>query len=134
MTPLRVLYVDDDADIRTIVGLALSLDSTLIVDVAASGTEALAQLDAGIQPDVAVLDVMMPGIDGPALFQRIRERETSRDLPVIFMTAKAQPSDVARFHEQGAIGVIRKPFDPIHLAGEIRAMVQAHHARMTQER
>lgn len=130
MTPLRVLYVDDDADIRTIVELALSLDPALVVDIAASAIEALSQLDSGLQPDVAVLDVMMPEIDGPALLRRLRGHETARDLPVIFMTAKAQTLDVARFHEQGAIGVIRKPFDPIHLAGEIRAMVQAHHARM----
>jgi two-component system OmpR family response regulator len=125
MTPLRVLYVDDDADIRTIVRMALSLDPAMTLTEAASGTEALALVAGGLVPDVAVVDVMMPGMTGPALMEALHARPVTAALPVIVMTAKARPADVAAYRARGATGVISKPFDPLTLAGEIRALVGA---------
>jgi two-component system, OmpR family, response regulator len=120
MTPLRLLYVDDDDDIRHIVELSLSIDPSITLKVAASAGEALAALTSGWLPDAALLDVMMPGIDGPALLDRLRADPLTAGIPVIFLTAKARPADVARYRERGALGVILKPFDPVTLAAEVR--------------
>jgi len=74
------------------------------------------------KPDVILLDVMMPGMDGAATFQRLRATPGLEDIPVIFMTAKALPQEVARFRELGAIGVIAKPFDAMQLGNQVRAI------------
>ena len=123
MTALSILYVDDDPDIRTIVALALSIDPEITVRLAASAAEALAALAQGIPPDVALLDVMMPDMDGAALVERLRATPATATLPVVFVTARARAADIRRYREQGAIGVIPKPFDPVTLAREIRALV-----------
>jgi CheY-like chemotaxis protein len=85
-----------------------------------SGVEALAQMPV-LKPDLVLLDVMMPELDGPALLGRMRKDPVLSRLPVIFITAKAMPDEVVRFRSLGAIGVIAKPFDPMKLAGEVRA-------------
>ena len=122
--PIQVLYVDDEHDIRTIAMMSLGLDPGMEVRSAASGTEALALLDAGDwRPDVALLDVMMPGMDGPALLTEIRARPDIAVLPVIFMTARARQSDIDAYRALGASGVIIKPFDPIELAKQVRALI-----------
>jgi len=123
MTSLSVLYVDDDADIRTIVSLALSLDPTITLRVATSGAEALDVVAAGFVPDVAVLDVMMPGMDGLTLLDRLHALPVAAKVPVIFMTAQARQADIAAYQARGAIGVIVKPFDPIRLAACVREML-----------
>jgi two-component system OmpR family response regulator len=126
MTILHILCVDDDPDIRTIAVMALGLDPSMDVRSASSGTEALALLDdAGWRPDVVLLDVMMPGMDGPAVLATIRGRSDTAALPVIFMTARARKADVDAYRDIGAIGVIVKPFDPLALAGEVRALIGA---------
>ncbi len=123
MTPLSILYVDDDPDIRVIVATALSLDSSIRLRVAGSGGEALKMVAAGDPPDVAVLDVMMPGMDGPALMAQFAAVPEMKDVPVIFMTAKARQADVALYRAKGARGVILKPFDPLTLAANIRGIL-----------
>ncbi|PXA85170.1 hypothetical protein DMC47_38120 [Nostoc sp. 3335mG] len=123
---MRILCVDDDPDIRTIAVMALGLDPGMEVRSAASGAEGLAVLDGGgWMPDVVLLDVMMPGMDGPAVLATIRANSETRALPVIFMTARARKADVDAYRDLGAIGVIVKPFDPLALAGEVRALVGA---------
>lgn len=122
---LEVLYVDDDDDIRHIVELSLGLDPDINVRIVSSGAEALVELDRGGVPDVILLDVMMPVIDGPMLLGLLRQRADTAEVPVIFMTAKTRPADVADYHERGAIGVIMKPFDPVGLADEIRGKLAA---------
>lgn len=117
---LEVLYVDDDDDIRHIVELALGLDPGINVRIVSSGAEALVELDRSGAPDVILLDVMMPVIDGPMLLGLLRERPDTANTPVIFMTAKTRPADVADYRARGAIGVVMKPFDPVGLADEIR--------------
>jgi two-component system, OmpR family, response regulator len=121
---LRVLYVDDEADIREIVSLSLGLDPEIDVVSVASGLEALAAVDAHL-PDVILLDVMMPDMDGPTTLFRLRESEGTRAVPVIFMTARTQGREVERFKALGALGVIAKPFNPITLASDLKALLAA---------
>lgn len=118
---LKLLYVDDDEDIRHIVGLSLGLDPTIDVRIVGSAAGALAEIDRSGVPDVMLLDVMMPEMDGPTLLCRLRQRSDTAAVPVIFMTAKARPADIADYRQRGAIGVIMKPFDPVGLAAEVRA-------------
>jgi len=116
---LKVLHVEDEPDIREVAGLALSLDPDMELTSAASGQEALARLET-LAPDVILLDVMMPGMDGPSVLAALRERPGLQATPVIFMTARAQGSEIERYLALGAVGVITKPFDPMTLAREVR--------------
>lgn len=122
-----ILYVDDEEDIREIVELSLRLDATLDITTRASGQAALDHLETRV-PDLVVLDVMMPGLDGPATLARMREHPECADLPVVFLTAKAQREELERFLLLGAIGVIAKPFDPMTLADQLREIWDAHRA------
>jgi CheY-like chemotaxis protein len=128
MTALRILHVDDESDIREVVELSLGLDPAFTVKSCASGGDALAMV-ANWPPDLILCDVMMPVMDGPATLVHLREcPETSR-IPVVFMTARAQTSDMEHFRSLGAAGVITKPFDPITLAAFVRR--QLHTAGIT---
>ncbi len=123
-TPLRtVLYVDDEPDIREIVQIALGLTRDLAVHTAQSGEEAL-MLTRALRPDLVLLDVMMPGLDGPGTLSRMREDPDTVAIPVIFMTAKAMPKEVAVLMEMGALGVIAKPFDPMRLGAQVICLWQ----------
>lgn len=123
---LTVLYVDDDPDIRSIATMSLQLDPAISVHAAASGEEALALLaTADWRPDAILLDVMMPGIDGVALAAAIRQMPGLDGTPLLFMTARARESDIARYRSIGAVSVITKPFDPLRLAEEIRKVAPA---------
>ncbi|HEX4911588.1 MAG TPA: response regulator [Permianibacter sp.] len=115
----RVVYVEDEPDIQAIVRIALEAIGGMKVTVFSSGQEAIARA-AEAQPQLLVLDVMMPGLDGPGTLRLLREQSALRDVPVIFMTAKAQPQEIAALQQQGAIAVISKPFDPMDLAAELR--------------
>jgi diguanylate cyclase (GGDEF)-like protein len=120
----KLLYVDDDADIREIVQMSLSLDGTLEVLTSDGGERALLKMQME-KPDLVVLDVMMPGMDGPTLLRRMRQDPVLEQIPVIFMTAKASAEEVAKFRELSAIGVIAKPFDPMSLQGQVKALWEA---------
>ena len=122
----HVLYVDDDADIREIVQMSLSLDGQMSVHLSDGGEAALARM-RDERPDLVMLDVMMPGMDGPSILARMRADDALRHIPVIFMTAKANPSEVARFRGLSAIGVIAKPFDPMALGSQVKALWESHH-------
>ncbi len=118
MSIKSVMMVDDEPDIRRIGQMSLELLGKRRVCLAASGREALA-LAAAARPDVILLDVMMPDLDGPATLALLREQASTASIPVIFMTARVQKREVERYLELGAAGVIYKPFDPMTLAGEI---------------
>lgn len=118
---LRVLYVDDEADIRAIVEFALEDEDDFEIAVCASGPEALARV-ADYRPDLILLDVMMPGMDGPGTLRALRQQAGFEKTPVAFMTAKVQPREVAALKAMGATGVIAKPFDPMTLADQIRTL------------
>lgn len=118
---LRILYVDDEADIREIVALSLSLDPGIQVETAGSGMAALERARRG-DLDLILLDVMMPVMDGPAAFAALRKDEATRHIPVGFVTARTQQHEVAHFLDLGAVGVIAKPFDPMTLAIQVRRL------------
>ena len=119
---MKVLYVDDEPDIREIAELALGLDTDFEVRAAASATAALEMMQGWV-PDVALLDVMMPGMDGPTLLQTMRATDGLASVPVIFVTARAQRSELQNFATLDARGVIAKPFDPMTLAEQVRALL-----------
>ncbi len=123
LMPQTVLYVDDEPDIRLIVRMALGLAGGVRVETAESGQRALSIME-GLQPDLVLLDVMMPTLDGPGTLMRMRSIPALEHIPVIFMTANAMPQEVARFKQMGAVGVIAKPFDPMKLAQEVLALWQ----------
>ena len=123
---INLLYVDDDIDIRTVATLALGLDGAIFTRPAESGPEALAMLHDGVwRPDAVLLDVMMPGMDGPAFLAEVRRMPGLESIPVVFITARSMQADVKRYYALGAAGVIVKPFDPLRLAGEVRTLVEA---------
>jgi two-component system OmpR family response regulator len=120
----KVLLVDDEPDIRRIGQISLEHVGHFTVVQAQSGLQALS-VAAEERPDVILLDVMMPELDGPGTFARLRDNPLTAGIPVIFMTAKAQPHEVASYRALGAAGVIAKPFDPMTLPAEVRTIVEA---------
>ncbi len=115
----KVLLVDDEPDIRRIGELSLRRVGGWDVAMAANGADAVA-LVATFRPDVILLDVMMPSMDGPQTLAALRRVPEGADVPIIFVTAKVQRDEVARLLGLGAIGVVSKPFDPMTLPEEIR--------------
>ncbi|GAC1347405.1 MAG: response regulator [Myxococcales bacterium] len=127
----KVLLVDDEPDIRRIGQFSLTAVGKLLVVTAANGAEAL-EAAARESPDVILLDVMMPGMDGPTALQRLREAEATRHIPVIFMTARVQQAEVERYLQLGALGVIHKPFDPMGLPQKLRDILAGAGGRPDQ--
>ncbi|HVA13025.1 MAG TPA: response regulator [Stellaceae bacterium] len=117
----RVLYVDDEPDIQEVARLTLELTAHLIVKTCGSGGQALAEA-ATFAPDLILLDVMMPDMDGPATLAALRAEPELTDIPIIFITATVQRSEIERLRELGAIGVILKPFDPLKLADQLKEL------------
>jgi len=122
-----VLLVDDDADIRAIGEIALSQVGGWTVTTAAGGEEAVPAARA-TRPDVILLDMMMPGLDGMQTLAALRADDETAAIPVLFMTAKLLPSEIGAYLDAGARGVIAKPFDPLTLPDEIRAALDAEQA------
>ena len=122
MINLHVLFADDDADIRNIVALSLERDPFFVVRGCASGGEALATA-VEWRPDLMLLDVRMPGMDGPTVLSRLRADRHTAAIPVVFVTACPETQACANLKALGAAGVISKPFDPNGLAAELRRFV-----------
>ncbi|WP_193180225.1 response regulator [Nisaea sediminum] len=114
----KILHVDDEKDIRAVAKLALQSVGGFELTSCASGQEAL-DCVAETAPDLIMLDVMMPGMDGPSTLIELRKREDVSGVPVIFMTAKTQQDEIRSLLELGAIGVIAKPFNPMKLSEEV---------------
>lgn len=110
----KIMMVEDDPDIQVVASLALEAVGGFEVLVCSSGVEALERVE-GFAPDLVVLDVMMPGMDGPTVLKHLRERPQTANLPIVFMTAKAQSHEIALYKEMGALNVVTKPFDPMTL-------------------
>ncbi len=119
MMSRKVLYVDDEDDIREVAQLSLEIDPGFEVRCCASGASALAEADAW-QPDIVLLDVMMPEMDGPETLRRLNQAPSTKGIRVVFITARTQTHEVERYKAMGAVGVIAKPFDPITLAAKVR--------------
>ena len=133
MTSVRVLHVDDEPDIREVVEISLSLDPTFSVRGCSSGGDALSAA-AAWSPDLILLDVMMPVMDGPTTLTHLRQSPKTANIPVVFMTARAQPRELEHFVSLGAEGVIAKPFDPMTLASAVRNYVGGLGAGMAARR
>lgn len=115
----KILYVEDEPDIRSIAQIALEDIGGFLVKFCSSGKEALEQAEA-FAPDLLLLDVMMPGMDGPTTLQELRKKPALANTPAIFMTAKAQAVEIAEYLKMGVLDVIVKPFDPMLLAETLR--------------
>ncbi len=122
----RILMVEDEADIREIAQLALEAVGGFQVKLCASGREALREAPL-FAPDLILLDVMMAEMDGPSTLAQLRRLPQLACTPVIFMTAKVQPHEVARYKELGALDVISKPFDPMTLSDQLQAIWTRHY-------
>jgi CheY-like chemotaxis protein len=123
---VRILYVEDEPDIQMVARLALEALGGFTVEICSSGDEAL-QRAPGFQPQFILLDVMMPGMNGPSTLGKLRELPQFTVTPVIFMTAKVQPDEVAGYKELGAVDVIPKPFDPMTLSSQVQAIWERCH-------
>lgn len=115
---LRLLHVEDDEDIREVANMALTLSGRFDVLQCPSGEDAL-QKAPDFNPDILLLDVMMPGMTGPETLGALREMEQFRETPAIFMTARAQPAEIEALKAASALTVVVKPFDPITLGDQI---------------
>jgi two-component system OmpR family response regulator len=124
MNALRILHVDDEPDIRDLVEISLGLDPGFSVRSCASSEEALTVV-AEWSPHLILVDVTMPGLDGPGMLVRLRASPETATIPVVFMTARAQTKELERFKALGATGVIAKPFDPMTLSEAVRGHLRA---------
>jgi len=121
---VKVLLVDDEADIRRIAALSLSGVGGMEVAQAGGGSEGI-RMAREDRPDVILLDMMMPGLDGPATFQALRSDPETSAIPVVFLTAKAMSAEVDHLRALGASGVLIKPFDPMALPRLLRELLDA---------
>jgi two-component system OmpR family response regulator len=129
MKPLnRIMMVEDEPDIQAVARVALEAVGGFQVEMCSSGKEALEKV-LSHSPDLILMDVMMPGMDGPSTLQALRAFPPTAAFPVIFMTAKVQSHEVSKYKDIGALGVIAKPFDPMTLASTIRTIWEQDHAR-----
>jgi two-component system, OmpR family, response regulator len=129
----RILFVEDDPDIQIVAKMALEAIGGFLVLACGSGSEALSRLGE-FGPDLVLLDVMMPGMDGPATMAALRDTPSGRDLPVVFMTSRVQAQEVAAYREMGAADVIAKPFDPMALSEQVRSVWDSLRARLDSAR
>lgn len=117
----RILFVEDDPDIRTVATMALEAVGGFSVLACDSGDRAVEEA-AAFGPDLVLLDVTMPGLDGPATLKALRRLPELRETPIVFMTARVQTHEVTLYREMGAADVIAKPFDPMALSDTVRSI------------
>jgi CheY-like chemotaxis protein len=119
---MRVLIIDDEEDIRTIARLCLGRVGGMEVIDASNGMDGIT-LASEHRPDVILLDVMLPTMDGPATFRELQKNPDTASIPVIFLTAKAMASELEKLQATGVAGVLTKPFDPMALPAQVRAIL-----------
>ena len=117
----KILYAEDEPDIQTVALMALEAIGGFTVRACNTGQEAI-EAAAEFAPDLIILDVMMPGMDGPATLEALRKLPNTANVDIIFMTAKVQAQEVERYLQMGAVDVIAKPFDPMTLASQVEAI------------
>lgn len=120
---MKILIIDDEPEIRHIASLGLNILGSMDVIEA---DDALGGFEKAIQekPNVILLDVMMPNIDGPSILKRLQTHPETSFIPVIFLTALVTPSELANLKQLGAIGILTKPFDPIKLPKQIETLLE----------
>lgn len=121
---LRILLVEDDPDIQRMVQLSLKFQGGHEVSVASGGREGLEKAEQE-QPDLILLDVMMPEMDGYETCRRLKANPATAAIPVVFLSARAQQSEIQKGRDLGAIGYLVKPFDPLTLSGQLEAMLRS---------
>lgn len=119
---MKVLIIDDEEDTRSIASMSLSILGGLDVIEAESGNEGISKAEQE-RPDVILLDMMMPVMDGSQTLVALQSNAGTKDIPVIFLTAKAMSSEIEKLKRMGAIGVLTKPFDPTILANQVRQIL-----------
>jgi CheY-like chemotaxis protein len=124
----NILYADDEEDILAVATLSLEMVGGLNVTTCGDGYQAIEAAHRA-RPDLIMLDVMMPGMDGPTAMSRIRADPTLSDIPVILLTARVRGPEVREYYDLGADAVISKPFDPMTLAEEVRSIWSARMAQ-----
>ncbi len=117
----RICYVEDDEDIQRIVRMSLERVGKMTVEVVSDPLEAIERMLA-FKPELVMLDWMMPGLDGPALFRKMQELPETKVLPVVFITAKASQRELDELRALGALGTISKPFSPKDLPEQLRTL------------
>jgi CheY-like chemotaxis protein len=123
MTTRRILIVDDEDDIREVAQVSLELVGQYEVLTASSGRDGL-RFARQERPDAILLDVMMPDMDGPATLAELRADPVTKDIPVVFLTAKTQSAERGRLALLGAAGILTKPFDPLTLASDVASTLR----------
>ncbi|HZP07310.1 MAG TPA: response regulator [Terracidiphilus sp.] len=118
----KILIIDDEDDIREVAALSLESVAGWDVVVASSGAQGLVRA-AECQPDAILLDVMMPGMDGPSTFRELRKNPATSKIPVLLLTAKVQSTDQRRFADLGVEAILFKPFDPLTLSTQISTVL-----------
>lgn len=119
---MKALVIDDEEEVRQFLQLSLETVGGMTVIEASTGEEGVARARRD-RPDFILLDMMMPGMDGAATFSALRASADTSEIPVVFLTSKAIAPDGRRLEDLGADGVLRKPFDPMTLASDIRTIL-----------
>ncbi|PCD00686.1 response regulator [Halopseudomonas pelagia] len=117
----KIMHIEDDLSIQEVARVALEIVGGFTMISCSSGSEGLEQVER-FAPQLILLDVMMPGMDGPETLAQLRRLPTVKDTPVVFMTAKVQEQEIQEYYRLGAAGVIIKPFDPMTLSSQIKAI------------
>ena len=129
MKKLRILYAEDEPDVQTIVEISVWSTSNYEIKTCKNG-KLLLECVEEYNPDLILLDVMMPEMDGPTTYKHLKLNEKTKNIPVIFITAKAQLHEIQMFQEIGVIGIITKPFDPISLCSDIQMFLEKHNSKV----
>lgn len=122
----NIIVVEDEVDIRTILQIALEDIGGFSVKYFSSGPEALQGVD-DFQPDLVLLDMMMPGMDGITVFKELQKKPAFAKIPVVFMTAKVQAAEIKQYLSLGAADVLAKPFDPMTLSQTLNTIWKKYH-------
>jgi CheY-like chemotaxis protein len=122
MTTKTILLIDDEPNLAEVISICLSSFKGWNVEVANSGKKGLSIVQT-VQPDAILLDVMMPEMDGLTVYQALQKNPATQNIPVIFLTAKVQTSDLKKFAELGVVGTIAKPFEPLVIADQITQLL-----------
>lgn len=121
----HILCIDDETDILEVARMCLETVGGYQVSICSSGAEAVAKVD-GIKPDLIMIDVMMPGMDGPATMIELKKNPALAKTPIVFMTARIQPTEIREYLVMGASAVLPKPFDPMTLSSQIQEIWDKH--------
>jgi len=124
----HILCVDDEDDILEVTKLCLESIGGFRVTCCDSGAQIVSMVESE-KPDLILLDVMMPSMDGPSALKFLQQSTAPPHVPVVFMTARVQPAEVSEYLSLGAVGVVAKPFDPMQISAQVSDIWRRCHAR-----